>query len=379
VPSELWVRLEAFVAERGGTLILSIGPRNWAWLSRQETARKLLPVTDVRRIEIDGNAAVQADQAALPPGVAVRPLASGLERNSWSILQLDPDQERNREIWSSLPKIPWIVAGRAKPGATALAAAGGDDSAAVIAAQTYGLGKVLWIGTGETWRWRFRTGDRFHHRFWGQIVRWAASGALQAGNAQVRFGPVKSRYEEGEGVVLQARISEGIAGVGPELLIAARIYKTGPRTGGAQGEPVAIVPLRSVAGQPRAFRGDALTLPAGWYVMRLDVPQLAEDLRLSSAPDAKVPEAGVEVVSREGSELVELAAARDQVEQLASATGGRVLRDYEAGELAPLLHSQRKRTTRVVETPLWDRPGFLVVFFGILTVEWVARKRLGLP
>ena len=114
----------------------------------------------------------QADQAALPPGAVVRPLADGLERDSWPMLQLDLDREKNGAIWAGLPRIPWLVAGRAKPGATVLAAAGGDDSAAVIAAQPYGLGKVLWVGTDGTWRWRFRTGDRFPSSVLG------ASGAL---------------------------------------------------------------------------------------------------------------------------------------------------------------------------------------------------------
>ncbi len=173
VSSEFWTRLESFVAERGGTLVFSIGPRNWASLSRHETARKLLPVFELLQVEIE-TAARPPDQAALPPGAAIRPLAV-LERESWPMLQLDSDPERNREIWAALPRIPWLVAGRAKPGATVLAAAGTDDSAAVMAAQPYGLGKVLWLGTDGTWRWRFRTGDRFHHRFWGQVARWAAS------------------------------------------------------------------------------------------------------------------------------------------------------------------------------------------------------------
>ena len=49
--SLLWTRLEAFVAERGGTLVFSFGPRNWASLARHETVRKLLPVIDPRVIE----------------------------------------------------------------------------------------------------------------------------------------------------------------------------------------------------------------------------------------------------------------------------------------------------------------------------------------
>jgi hypothetical protein len=377
-PAELWNRLEAFVAERGGTLILSAGPRNWASLARHETVRKLQPVVDARVIDprTEGAGALQN---ALPPGVVLEPVAAALSATSWPLLQFDADPDRNRSIWAALPRMPWLIAGRAKPGARVLASAGGDDSAAAIAAQPYGLGKVLWVGTDGTWRWRFRTGELYHHRFWGQVVRWAASGKLAVGNARVRFGPERAMYEEGEGIRLQARISEGISGVGPDLLIAAQIYKADPNTGQSAEEPVAVVPLRALSGQPRTFEGEILSLPAGRYVMRLDVPQVARALQLDAGSSAKVPEAAIEVSVGETSERVELAAARDQVEQLATATGGRVLADHEAGELAPLLRARTKQTTRVVETRLWDHPAYLLIFFAILTVEWVARKRFGLP
>ncbi len=389
VSSELWARLEAFVAERGGTLIFSVGPRSWAALAHQETARKLLPVTELHVVasgDEQGGARSGADdnldQRALPRGASIRPLAVGVEASAWPMLQLDGDPDRNRATWAKLPRMPWLIAGRAKPGARALAVAGEDDTAAVIAAQPYGLGKVLWLGTDGTWRWRFRTGDRYHHRFWGQVARWAAGARLAAGNAHVRFGAAKARYPEGERIELQARISEGEQGVGPELLVAGKIFKADAKTGAAAGEPIAIVPLRAVAGQPRAFGGDAVAAAAGRYVMRLDVPQLAEKLGLGSeggAADFKIPEAVFDVVSRESSETVELAAARDQVDQLAAATGGRVLADHEALELPSLLHARTRQTTRVVETTLWDQPAYLLIFLGLLTVEWVSRKRLGLP
>ncbi len=294
------------------------------------------------------------------------------------MLQLASDPAQNRSIWAGLPRLPWVLSGRAKPGATMLAAAGGDDATAVIAAQPYGLGKVLWIGTDGTWRWRHRVGDAYHHRFWGQVVRWATSNKLAAGNAFVQFGPIQPRIEEGGDVRIQARIGDGVPGVGPDLLIAARLLKVDPASRSTTSDEVAIVPLSPVAGQPRTFEGTAPSLPVGAYAIRLDVPQLAEALHLDAARGT-VPEARLDVIARQTSENVELAAARDPLDRLAGATGGRVLADYEAGQLAPLLRARTRTVSRTEETPLWDQPIALIVFFGILTVEWIARKRLGLP
>ena len=158
---------------------------------------------------------------------------------------------------------------------------GDDPSRVILAAQPYGLGKVLWVGTDGTWRWRHRVGDAYHHRFWGQVVRWAAGGKLAAGNAFVRFGPTRPRAGEGEPVRIQARISEGVAGVGPDLLIAARVFRAGP---GRPGEAVAVVPLaaRWRASRGRS-RGSPRACPLGRYVVRLDAPGLADALRLAPA------------------------------------------------------------------------------------------------
>ena len=108
------------------------------------------------------------------------------------------------------------------------------------------------------------------------------------------------------------------------------------------------------------------------------MPQLAEILHLDATRE-KVPEARLDVTARETSETIELAATRDPLDRLAAATDGRVLVDHEADQLAPLLRARTKTVTSTEETPLWDQPIALIAFFGILTIEWVARKRLGLP
>jgi hypothetical protein len=382
LPAESWARLDAYVAERGGTLILSPGPRSWGASLAGEAARKLLPVLDPRPVAIDPAAADPA-HPALPPGVAVVPAASATA-DAWPMLQFAAEPERSRAIWAGLPRLPWALAGRAKPAATTLAWAPGvggrDDEAAVIAAMPYGLGKVLWVGTDGTWRWRHRVGDAYHHRFWGQAVRWAASGKLAAGNRLVRFGPARPRVAEGDAVPLRARFADDATGVGPDLLVAARIFRASPSAIGhrpsALGDPVAVVPLRPRPGQPRAFEGAAPPLPQGSYVVRLDVPQLAEALK---AGGGDVAEAPLEVAARDTTERVELSAARDPLDRLASATGGRVVADFEADVLPPLLLGRSVTTVRTEETPLWDRPAALLLFFALLTAEWALRKRAGLP
>jgi hypothetical protein len=380
LPAETWARLESFVARRGGTLILSAGPRAWpAAILKTDVVRKLLPVLDPSLASFD-TGAVDPLHPSLPMGVAVRPAA--VAALSWPMLALAATDELSKTAWSGLPRLPWALVGRAKPGATTLAAIEGSEphgEGSVIAAQPYGLGKVLWVGTDATWRWRFRVGDAYHHRFWGQVVRWAAAGKLAVGADWVRFGPDRSRLPEGESPRLTARFTEGETGVVPGLLVVARIFKAGALPGEppkADGDAVAIVPLQPVPGQPRTFAASASALPTGRYLVRLDVPQLAGAM---NAGNRTGPEAALEITPRQTSELVELAAARDPLDRLAAATGGRVFTVAEADQLPGLLQSRTIVKTHTEETTLWDRPWALGLFFGLLTFEWILRKQVGLP
>jgi hypothetical protein len=344
-----------------------------------DAVRKLVPVLDPRPVSIDVQALDPA-RPSLAAGIAIEPVGAAAE--SWPMLALGANPELTRAVWRNLPRLPWALAGRAKPGATVLAAVEGSSpggAEAVIAAQPYGLGKVMWIGTDATWRWRFRAGDLYHHRFWGQVVRWAAAGKLAVGNDWVRFGPDRSQIAEGEGARLVARFTDGAQGAGREQLVVARVFTAVTRPGEpprAEGASVAIIPLQAVPGQPRTFAATTPILPAGRYVVRLDARELVAATGTGANPP---PEAALEVTPRQTSELVELAAARDPLDRLAAATGGRVFTVSDALQLPGVLRSRMIVKHRTEETTLWDRPWGLGLFFAIVTFEWVVRKRVGLP
>ncbi len=369
--TDVWARLDAYVGERGGTLVIVPGPKHWpAQGALSDASRALLPVTDLRRVEPE--TADDPAHPSLPPGAIVMPTSAMLDDGStWPMLQLGSSATASGEAWAGLPRLPWALVGRSKPGASVLATTREGDDSAVLAAMPYGLGKTLWIGTDSTWRWRYRVGDALHHRFWGQIVRWASSGKLGAGNRLVRFGPSTTRARSGEGIKIQARIAETVPDVGPDFLVAARVTKTGSK------EAAAIVPLRAVPGRPRLFEGIAPPLSEGTYAILLDAPALATTPGAEAA--GPIGEASLTVAPRETSERIELSASRDALDRIAAATGGKVFTLDDASGLPALLQSKVKTVTKTEETPLWDHPAGLFLFFGIVGVEWIMRKRLGLP
>ena len=140
------------------------------------------------------------------------------------MLRLAEDVAASQKRWASLPRQPWVLGGRVKATATALAVArvvqvgeeavplaaepALEDDTVALAAMPYGLGKVLWIGADGTWRWRFGVGDAIHHRFWGQVVQWGVKGKLMAGNRLVQFGADPPRVTEGEPARIRARFTE---------------------------------------------------------------------------------------------------------------------------------------------------------------------------
>src|SRR5262249_5659238 len=82
-------------------------------------------------------------------------------------------------VWNTLPGFQWYApAMRAKAGTEILATHATETNRfgriPLIVTRPYGAGKILFMGTDGAWRWRKGVEDKYHYRFWGQVVRWMA-------------------------------------------------------------------------------------------------------------------------------------------------------------------------------------------------------------
>ena len=412
LPLDFGARLERFVADRGGSLIISAGNRHWRELA-DSTRNKdwsssfasLMPVHLIRPVPI-GNIPANKTRPSLPPGHLLQPTSAALNAAAaWPMFTLDSTQfegqglaelfERplsrqtgagtamadSAEIWSSLPRLPWVLLGQSKPGAQELATieAGTTGKETVMAAQPYGFGRVFWIGTEGTWRWRYRVGDQHHHRFWGQLIRWAAgSHGLTAGNARIRFGPVPSRIHKGQTVHIQARIHDRAISLPSEPVLAARLV---PLNSDSRKTSSILVPLHPSSDQPRVFVGDVSAPEVGLYRMQLEAPGLSQSLGLDDTGKlGPEPACRLEVLPDSTSERIDLTTSRSDLERLSIATGTQVFTESEVNHLVDTLNPLA-RTFSVGRTRRWalgTNIGSLLVIVGILTLEWITRRKLGL-
>jgi len=370
-----WQLLERFVGEAGGTLVMVAGKEHLPRAHHSPTMESLLPVTDLRPLSITGS---QAEAAPDERGFHLRLTPEG---KAEPMFRFDDDLAENDRIWSALPGHTWGLLGEAKKGTTVYAYAQQRDKeqtlqqqrrSAVIVHRHYGFGQVLWIGIDSTWRWRHRVGDKYHHRFWGQIGRWAADNKSSAGNDNVRFGPERTDLQEGEDVLLRARWSKRVFVQFPNLKAQAVIYRADDKS---RTTPVETVDLNPDTSRPLLYTGRALSLEPGEYKVRLKVLPPHRNTINNGEPI----EAELVIHSRLSTELQDLSANQPLLAQLADVSAGKLLRPDEAHQLPQMFRDPKARHAYGDEFTLWDHWLLLVVFFALLMSEWVVRKLNGLP
>ena len=120
---------------------------------------------------------------------------------------------QNSYLWRELPGFFWNSAVlSAKTGSTILAAHPGLKSGGsrmpLLVIREYGNGNVLFMGTDSAWRWRKGVEDKYHYRFWGQVVRWMAHKRHLAHDEGIRLFYTPENPRASQTVFLNATVND---------------------------------------------------------------------------------------------------------------------------------------------------------------------------
>ncbi len=373
---EQWEILRLCVTDRAALLVLIAGPRSMPHAFSSEAASRLIPVNYAasRRTYFGGK---EKFNFALTNVGKSHPITAQVE-----------GRVRNEQVWAEFPELRWRhpITG-IKDGAEVLLYAensnkkkpvirSGDrlnaalaeisnrrareaENALLVTRQT-GNGKVAMLLTDRTWRLREGVGDVFHHRFWGQLVRWGAGPNLRSGTKTARLGTDQLTYTGDDPVSIMARLREkNLAPIRDEELVA-EIFR--------EGEKVGTVPLNYRDGSNGIHQAKAGPYrEPGNYEIRLSGSELNEEL----STNFRV------VGSLSATELAETTLNLPLLENIARLSGGRILENGD-DNLASLFLSGGETREELRETTLWDRWPLMLLLVILLTTEWVLRRRSGL-
>jgi hypothetical protein len=346
-----------FVSRRGGFLVCLAGPRGLPRAFSLGAMADLLPVR------------LSLQSSREPEPVTVALTVEGAEH---PIMQILNDAACNQKLWPLLPPLQWIAdTVVAKPGASVLLAARNPAKTPILAAQRFGAGRVFWVGTEETWRWRDRLGERVHQTFWLQVMRWGLAGRLRGKDPRLEVGLDRYLMGPAETAELKARVST--------------------KNGQPLGEPPQVkVERMAPGGQPVPGSASSLEMspmadaPGLWQLSLKDLDEGSwrittthRDAELKGLAEVRE----LLVRGQNGLEGQDLSADLAGLSRMAAAGGhlagtmdqaGPILKDL-AGKLKPR-HQERRETLR-----LWNSYLSLLLVAGLLSAEWVTRKRKGLP
>jgi uncharacterized membrane protein len=280
------------------------------------------------------------------------------------LTKLADTQEENVDVWMGLPGFQWHAAvARAKAGTEILAvhesAMGTQGRMPLLVTKTFGTGKILFMGTDGVWRWRRGVEDKYHYRFWSQVVRWMAYQRNMAKGESMRFYFSPDSPRIGQVITLRANVMQTSGEPLNEGEVTARVE--------APSGKVEVVRLAS-GGEDSwgAFEGRYTANEPGSHRVTLLCKQTAESLETSFF---------VQGLTRE---RIGQAARPKVLEELARLTGGKTLTIQDRDQWIEVLKSVPEPPSTIRRVPLWSHPATVGLLLGALTLFWIGRKAIGM-
>jgi hypothetical protein len=280
------------------------------------------------------------------------------------LTKLEDTDEASAATWSSLPGFHWYApALRAKVGTEVLATHGTESTrygrVPLIVTRTFGSGKVLFMGADGAWRWRKGVEDKYHYRFWGQVVRWMAYQRNMAAGEKMRLFYSPDRPKSGEAISLNANVMSATGEPLRDGTVVAEIA--------APSGKVASVRLMPAGEEAWGlFNGLFTPSEAGPHKVRLTCVE-------SGAPlETSIPVQGTTREKRGRPARI------DVMEEIAQLTRGKVLATADVAAVVAAVAALPDPEADQRRLPLWSHPAWVGTIVLLLGIFWVGRKVAGM-
>lgn len=344
-------RIRRLVVDQGGSLLMLAGRRYNPVSYAGTEVGKMLPVEPAR-------------EGAIAIGPEAHPVVTTKGLSSTSTM-LDPNVEFNAQLWSLVRPMYQLPALRAIKGGASVLAELNEPAGAlkerypVVAWQRDGEGKAMYVATDQLWRLRFKQGDKYHARFWGQTIQFMSLSRLLGGNKRITLRIDHKEFAP----PAQVLIGANVLNPSYEPALATQYLINVERKGSNEAIPVKLEPVKD---QPGRFQGYFAAERDGEYTARA----MGDDALSANTVDF--------TVKTEEPEKRFPNMQRSALEQLSEASGGKYFDVREVGGLKTVLASDQPLTTVRVEKDLWDLPAVFVFLVLLAGVEWFVRRRSNL-
>ncbi|MCY3010423.1 MAG: hypothetical protein NTY42_11325 [Planctomycetota bacterium] len=286
------------------------------------------------------------------------------EQGHQSLLtRFEYNEQENEQVWRSLPGFYWYASvERARAGSQILATHERDSNRfgriPLIVTKTFGNGKVLFMGSDGAWRWRKGVEDKYHYRFWGQVVRWMAYQRSMATGESMRLFHAPDRPNEGDVVTLQANIM------------------------GSNGEPLEDGTVTTSVVDPNG-KMEIVSLkrddPQAWGLFRGEFkPKMGGEFQLTThcKQTGKTLESTLYIQSTER-EQIGKPARPDVLRDIANATRGKFTSISDIEDVLKVATIAREPQPVERRLQLWSHPLWGAAILFLLGLFWAGRKWMG--
>ncbi len=346
-----WIR--EFVQNRGGLIVMAGRQNMPSSYDDKSPIAELLPIEFKK--EKFGLDEAKATTEYMPT------LTDAGQRTDW--LALADTAEESIEVWQKkLIGFHWnYPVAKLRPAATTLVvnplAKMGDQPMPVLATHLFGKGRVIWLGTDETWRWRWNYRDKYFDRLWGQLIYQGGSPSLLGdGTERTQIALNRSQAVVGTQSTIHVTLLDKDFNPRKDPKVEAELEFLEAKPGEERKVPV-ILNLHS------GGRGEYSALiphqREGRFELRVKNPETHTfSFRVDLPPQHELEKSGL---------------AEKALRDAAHLSGGRFYREEDLYKLTGNIELKKKEFSRRQEVLLWNWLA-IVLFLGLITMEWLVRK-----